>query len=427
MKNTKILAVALVAALGFSACAKDNGQTVDTGSKGSGIVEIKFNSKTRAEGNSHTDDQKGIGVENEVNMVEFFSFVAATGAPTADGAYYRATPADLTSAISYIVSAGSNTFLVAVNANIFADVDAYEASTGGKTYTAIKALVASRENTLDNSMTAPAPGTGFLMSAEGGATVTAGETNALTLTLERALSKVEAPKATATTVGATLPTNADALKTLFAVNINEAGVSVKDLEWVFDGYVLINGIRNSYDFRYVNWNGWTAPFMNPATAADWNKTEYTDDTGVTIKTVYAGDKVATDKFITATDQVIYVYENKPTRIEGVGGAATVYEMDETTSFLIKGHFTANVDNGSGAVAADSPARYWRIDLLKADSWEIYRNSIYRVTLNTVDTEGWGTPKDAEEKSGPIVDPQESAISITLEIADWYIRTENVDF
>lgn len=71
------------------------------------------------------------------------------------------------------------------------------------------------------------------------------------------------------------------------------------------------------------------------------------------------------------------------------------------------------------------SRYWRVNLLKDDSWKIYRNSIYRVTMKDIKTVGWSTPKDAEEE-GPVVSPTESSISVNIEVAKWDVRTQNVD-
>ena len=102
---------------------------------------------------------------------------------------------------------------------------------------------------------------------------------------------------------------------------------------------------------------------------------------------------------------------------GNGSAATVFDKDEVVAFIIQGTFS-----GTGVSGV---TRYWRVNLLKDDAWKIYRNSIYRVTMKDIKTVGWATPKDAEEE-GPVVSPEESSISINIEVAKWDVRTQNVD-
>ena len=431
MKNTKIFAAALIAALGFTACAKDGGEKIDNGANGVGSVTITVGkaTETRAEGSS-TTTEPSTGVENEVNMIEFFSFDA--GAPTTTGAYFRKNTNTIAGATTFLVTAGDISFLAVVNGSLFADKDAYDAYLGGKNLADIKKLVADLALTSATSQTAPVTGTGFVMAAEATAvTVTAGETNNLSMGLNRVLSKVMAPALKAGTGGSvesSLMADAQAMQTLFGVDIDGSD-TVEEIEWVYDGYVVINGIKNSYNFRYTGWTGWTAPFKTPDVAASWNKATYVAGTtpeGSTIATVYAGNgstEDTNDKFIAASNTApVFVYENRPTRAQATPGSATVFAQDEVTAFLIKGHFVAKVNNTAGTV---SPTRYWRVNLLKADAWDVYRNSVYRLFMDEVKTIGWGTPKEAEE-DGPIVDPAESSISIDLVINNWDLRTEAVD-
>ena len=424
MKNTKIFAAALIAALGFTACAKDGGEKIDNGANGVGSVTITVGkaTETRAEGSS-TTTEPSTGVENEVNMIEFFSFDA--GAPTTTGAYFRKNTNTIAGATTFLVTAGDISFLAVVNGSLFADKDAYDAYLGGKNLADIKKLVADLALTSATSQTAPVTGTGFVMAAEATAvTVTAGETNNLSMGLNRVLSKVMAPALKAGTGGSvesSLMADAQAMQTLFGVDIDGSD-TVEEIEWVYDGYVVINGIKNSYNFRYTGWTGWTAPFVAPDLAANWNKTTYVAADGKDIATAYAVGAAA-DKFILPSNTLpVYVYENRPTRAQATPGSATVFAQDEVTAFLIKGHFVAKVNNTAGTV---SPTRYWRVNLLKADAWDVYRNSVYRLFMDEVKTIGWGTPKEAEE-DGPIVDPAESSISIDLVINNWDLRTETVD-
>ena len=82
------------------------------------------------------------------------------------------------------------------------------------------------------------------------------------------------------------------------------------------------------------------------------------------------------------------------------------------AFIIKGSFS-----GTGV---NNTTRYWRVNLLKDDLWNIYRNSIYRIKMKDIKTVGWSTPQEAEEE-GPVVDPTESSISINIDVAKWDVR------
>ena len=50
----------------------------------------------------------------------------------------------------------------------------------------------------------------------------------------------------------------------------------------------------------------------------------------------------------------------------------------------------------------------RAQSLKTTSWKIFRNSIYRITMQDITTVGWGTPKEAEEE-GPVIDLPKAAL------------------
>lgn len=102
---------------------------------------------------------------------------------------------------------------------------------------------------------------------------------------------------------------------------------------------------------------------------------------------------------------------------GNGSAATVFDKDEVVAFIVRGTFSGTGESGV--------TRYWRVNLLKDDAWKIYRNSIYRITMKDIKTVGWSTPKEAEEE-GPVVSPTESSISINIEVAQWDVRTQDVD-
>ena len=249
------------------------------------------------------------------------------------------------------------------------------------------------------------------MAAEGVANVTEGETNTLTLSVRRLLSKIEKPEV-APAGKITAPTT-DLLEIL---GLEKNGTVPADLKWTFNGYMVINGIDQSRAFEYENLENWT----RFATASNF-KTTFTPD-GTTVETVYSvknddSGETSNGFLQPAYDKPVYVYENLPTTLQGGNGMATVFNKDEVVAFIIKGTFS-----GTGVTDV---TRYWRVNLLKDDTWKIFRNSIYRITMKDIKTVGWSTPREAEEE-GPVVNPAESTISINIEVAEWDVRTQDVD-
>lgn len=411
MKNTKILAAALIAALGFTACAKDG----DTVEKKGNPAEVTVNLKAPKETRFDAGTEDGDGNEIIVTSLEFFVF-NSDGTPDDTTPYLRKAAALNDATTLPITSGNGKLFLVGVNTNLFASLAAYQtaaATPSNVNYTAIKAKVAALELTDENSQTDPGSG-GFVMSAEATKNVlVAPAVNTLTMTIERLLSKVESPVAAVPVVTTEVAGDLDMLQEIWPA-VTAVG-DVTNLTWTFDGYVVINGIQNSYVFKN-DWATWTAPYLSGA--ASWFKTTYTNDV---IATVYGGSGSG-DNFIAAGNTApVYVYENSPEKNESQPGEATTFVRDQVTAFLIKGTFSGTV-SGTSANAT----RYWRVNLIQDDVWKVYRNSIYRVTLQKVMTPGYATPQEAEE-GDPIIDPTETSITIDLDIAPWYVKTQNVDF
>ena len=250
------------------------------------------------------------------------------------------------------------------------------------------------------------------MAAEGTINVVEGETNTLNLSVRRLLSKIESPKVDPSNQ---IPAPKDDL--LKILGLGENGTVPSDLKWTFDGYMVINGINQSRAFEYKELEDWT----RFATATNF-KTTFSMD-GETVESVYSVKKDDADEttngFLPAIyDKPVYVYENVPTTLQGGNGSvATVFDKDEVVAFIVRGTFS-----GTGVSGV---TRYWRVNLLKDDAWKIYRNSIYRITMKDIKTVGWSTPKEAEEE-GPVVSPTESSISINIEVAQWDVRTQDVD-
>lgn len=417
MKINNILAASLIAALGFTACAKDSGEKIEKkGNPAEVTVNLKAPKATRADGGT----EPGEGNEIAVTSLEFFVF-DSSGTPDSETPYLRKT-AGLNSATTLPITAGDGKqFLVGVNTNIFADLAAYEAAAAtpaNVVHAEILKKITALELINTNSKTNPGSG-GFVMSAEATKNVLeAPAVNTLTMTIERTLSKVESPVAAANLTTTAVAEDLDMLKELWPAVA--ATADIENLTWDFDGYVVINGIKNSYVFER-DLESWTAPYLSPATGASWFKTTYADASGVAINTVYGGSGTD-DNFIAAgSTDVVYVYENSPEKIAGQPGEATTFVKDQVTAFLIKGTFSCD-----DSATYPDVTRYWRVNLIKDDVWKVYRNSIYRITLNNVLTPGYATPKDAEN-TDPIVDPNETSITIDLNIAPWYIKIQGVDF
>lgn len=362
-------------------------------------IKVKGTAGTRA----LTAEEAGIGNENEINSLEFFVF----NADNSYQKYYK--PASLSSDNQYtfLVDAGKLTILTAINQNLGEPSPAPASLADFKNSCLYKELSLNGTNSR-NDISAS---TGFAMAAEGVANVTEGETNTLTLSVRRLLSKIEKPEV-APAGKITAPTT-DLLEIL---GLEKNGTVPADLKWTFNGYMVINGIDQSRAFEYENLENWT----RFATASNF-KTTFTPD-GTTVETVYSvknddGGETSNGFLQPAYDKPVYVYENLPTTLQGGNGAATVFNKDEVVAFIIKGTFS-----GTGVTDV---TRYWRVNLLKDDTWKIFRNSIYRITMKDIKTVGWSTPREAEEE-GPVVNPAESTISINIEVAEWDVRTQDVD-
>lgn len=403
MKIKNLLAVS-VTAFALLSCSESDNNLNSTPIKG-GLAAITINVKGTTETRALTGEETGSDNENEINSLEFFIF-------NADGSYqkyFKPTALAPSNQYTFLVNAGNLTVFTAVNQNLG------EPSPAPASLAAFKGNTLYEELSLDgsNSRADINASTGFAMAAEGEINVVEGETNTLNLSVRRLLSKVENPKVDLS--GKITAPQDDLLKIL---GMDETGTVPTDLKWTFDGYMVINGINQSLAFEYKNLEDWE----RFATASNF-KTTFSAADGQTVETVYSvkNDNASEtmNGFLPATyAKPVYVYENKPTIIQGGdGSAATVFDKDKVVAFIIQGTFS-----GTGA---NNTTRYWRVNLLKDDIWKIYRNSIYRVTMKDIKTVGWSTPKEAEEE-GPVVDPAESSISINIEVAPWDVRTQSVD-
>lgn len=416
MKKCTILAVALIA-LGLAACQKDNDNKQKQPKDDPVLVTISLKGGSDKVLRADSGTEAGTSAENAILKIEFFVY-ESDGTQDATTPYY--SPTTISGTHTFLVNPGSGKkFMVAVNQYL-------GEAKAAATYDDMLEVVADKmlfDGTLNNSQTAIDGGVGYAMAGENSADVITGSTNKITIDISRLLSRVRAPKVKGGGTGLVgddlFPSLDNSVKDEYFTEIfgtgytDLSGAPVENLKWEFTGYTVINGVDRSYAF--LNGDTW-----NPAGKL-YFKTAYLTDDGVSLKSVYGG--AADGDLFLAADNAgeVFVYENTP-GIESVGGPgeASVFLPDEVTAFLVKGQFSASNINAGAPVT-----RYWRVNMIKDDAWKIHRNCIYEITMNTINTPGFNTPKEAEE-DGPIVHPEQSSISIDLNVLDWGLKTQNVD-
>ncbi|KAK9659972.1 Major fimbrial subunit protein type IV, Fimbrillin, C-terminal, partial [Popillia japonica] len=84
----------------------------------------------------------------------------------------------------------------------------------------------------------------------------------------------------------------------------------------------------------------------------------------------------------------------------------------------------------------SVTRYWRVNLVKStgkntenttiDDYKVYRNGLYKVTINNINTVGYETPEDAEKQEEIV--PVDGAVNVevTIEVSPWDVYESNTD-
>lgn len=279
MKLRNLLAVSVTAFTLLSCNDSDNNlnPAPNQGELAAITVKVKGNADTRA----LTGEETGSANENDINSLEFFVF-------NNDGSfqkYYKPTSVVSDNQYTFLVNAGNLTILIAANQNLGEPSPAPASLADFKKSSLYKAL--SLDGT--NSRSDISASLGFAMAAEGTANVVEGETNKLSLSVRRLLSKIENPKADPANK-VTAP-DADLLKIL---GLDASGTVPTDLKWTFNGYTVINGINRSLTFEYDNLINWE----RFATASNF-KTTFTPD-GATVETVYSVKAMTTAKPQTAS-------------------------------------------------------------------------------------------------------------------------------
>lgn len=226
MKLRNLLAVSATAFTLLSCNDSDNHPTPGKGELTPITVNIKGNADTRA----LTGEETGATNENDINSLEFFVF-------NSDGSfqkYYKPASVASDNQYTFLVNAGSLTILTAANQNLG------EPSPAPASLADFKKSSSYKELSLDgtNSRSDISTSLGFAMAAEGTANVVESETNKLSLSIRRLLSKVESPRV-APTNEIKIP-DAELLKIL---GLGTSETVPNDLKWTFKGYMVINGIN----------------------------------------------------------------------------------------------------------------------------------------------------------------------------------------
>ncbi|MCC8154697.1 MAG: hypothetical protein LIP01_11105 [Tannerellaceae bacterium] len=386
---------------------------------------------------TYVTTEAGSDAENTVSVLEFYIFDENGNRDAVrEGINYGyhkedlssspATPNNPLNPISFLVESGSNKkVLVAINLDL--------GELAGQDFESVekKIIEDSSKLTEDNSKSVPTQGDqtkGLGMSGKNLSIEVIADklNNEITIPVNRLVSKIEAPKAENVIVNLR---NND-IESLFG---NTLDADNDKITFQLEAYAVINGLEKSQVFTHDNG-------VDKTEIAGWNHWDRTDywlptkgyqrsvfdpvAAGGKIISAYSGKEEGSYWLKTAS---VYVYENKPlprTAQNGLPG----YDRETVYAYLIKGTLTHADD------AANPVTRYWRVNLIPEDAFLIFRNTVYKVTLEEVMSKGYGTPKEAKEdedggEDGGEVIPGsgESGIKAEIQIVPWQIKTSGVKF
>lgn len=252
------------------------------------------------------------------------------------------------------------------------------------------------------------PSTGPEMSGEATLLSAVEGTNPVTVSVKRLVSKFNAPYV-ATTVLNPLAGD-DAVAAILG-----DGATVSNTAFTFNGYALVNGLNKSDLFSQSTWSNSGKDYLN-STFFDG---AYTHN--------YSGNGNGT--WFINDNTPVYVYENRPTEVLGTTGIAIGYEPESVYAFIIEGTIHSSV-------TGQSATRYWRVNLVKStgttadnttvDDYKVYRNGLYKVTINNINTVGYETPEEAENQEELV--PVDGAVNVevTVEVSPWDVYESNTD-
>lgn len=354
-----------------------------------------------------TGEEDGSDDENAIRVVEFYLFDANGNRDEKTSNYnysYHKYTGGANSEISFLVKSG-------VNKKVWVAVNADLGELEGLNYDDVEVVI--DQLILKNTNSQQIEGGKFAMSGKVSTTIEENNTeNEVTINISRLVSKVEAP--TVNTKFEVLIPDED-LQAIFA----DETVTKGNIRFDMTGYALINGYDRSYVFTHYNdtdregvvWTKW-----NPG--GTYLKSTFDGNGEITM--VYSG-MLNGSPWLTGND--MFVYETQPEELTDEESGIIGYRKDNVYAFLIKANLV-NTTNGA------TVQRYWRVNLIRDDNYKIYRNTIYRVILDSVNTPGYGTPKegDDDDDSGTLVPRNDqTGIQATIRVLPWRIRTQNTDF
>lgn len=386
MKKQYLFGMMLLASISsFTSCSdSDNASEPIQGKMA--IVEISIaGNASRAS----TRGEVGSAAENLITKYEAYTFET-------DGTLieYKAIPSHGRGTLKATI--GTNKIVVIANSDIktVATYDLLKAKVGDFAFSKTSAT----------STTTP-PAIGFEMYGEDTKAIVEGS-NYATITVKRLVSKFPNPVFTGATV--TIP-DVD-LVTLFGT-----GATAANTTFTYTAIALANGLDKSNVFppSVVTWDLTGKGYLN----STFNAGNYDTDG------VYSNNFIPAANFIPAgTLAGIYVHENYPAQMAygGING----YDPLTVYCFIIKGVLTYN---------SVEKTRYWRINLVKNteasgsttdEHYCINRNGVYKITVSSINTIGWETPKEAEEEVPVIPLIGTSTVTITVVVEDWdvYVST-----
>lgn len=404
MKTSKFLAFSL-AALAFGACSNDNdadnGGSNKQQTQNAATIEISVKNATVPRSTTET----GTAAERNISVLEFYVF-NADGSTDGTTSYLQKTYASgasvgttrLQISANSDGTATSKTIAIVANSNIgsVADYATLKAKLGTSVFTA--------EMTTLNHNARTVPSNGFEMSGESTFSAQIGTTSSVTVGISRLVSKFNMPLFETTATDFKAMPEAD-LEALFGEATTNA-----EVDFTFNGYALVNGISKSDLYVATTWDQATkTPYLN---------SEF--ETSGEYKNNYSGLQTVggtADWFLSAsaTEEPVYVFENIPGTITVDG--ASGFNPKQTYAFIVKGTLA------KGSV---EKIRYWRVNLIKDSEYSIIRNAVYKLTVNSIKSIGYNTPKEAEE-SDPIIPLNDEAyVDVTVVVNNWEVISSSTE-
>ncbi len=441
MKAIKQLTI-VTCAMAMFACNKE-GTDPNGGKKGAGEPCEVYLTITTAENRGITDGfVDGTNEENAVKMLEFYVFDETTGMPDTETnatsgqeGYVKISSTEKTHKIK--MTGGDKIIVAVINMDLGVPAT--------NTYTGLKAEMAKWEyfhNSTDGYNARTENRTlGFEMTGEREFSIVSGSANnSISVNVARVSSRINAP---------TFTTSAADFINLLPEHYDEiwgtdvADIEGKSIEFVNEGYVVINGRSNSDAFFKGNASGNDREITTTVVAGVtynkpawplWSATNKAvcnssfDASGFYTNT-YSGKGTAADWFLDGSvngEHRVYVFENKPdVKTMVVGGSTnTGYDPASTYALIVKGTFV--IDGDAADANGLNRTRYWRVNLTRDDDYHVFRNSSYAITVNKISTPGEGTPKDAEEGDPIIPGKDETTADVTIVVSGWRLNEYNTD-